>query len=423
MRVNENAGLIWNLCDGQRSLAEIAALLAGHYPEAVAEIERDLSDAVSQMVDAGVMRLSEPAPGQPNSTDHRIKRAVAEGKPHRFSTDSGEPKLSIIIPHCNEYQNLFMTLQNMSIQIERDNKLSNAVEIIVVDNLSEDIEDDLTGRSAHRDRTFKVHHRTNVLEFLPQQWLATTGILRVIDFADDQSIWKTRQAGLDVARGEFIMFSDAHVLHEAGAFPFGIETLERHPQIGELHGGHISFFTSPASILYQYELELEKNFWGSWTKAVPNYVDSTTPFKIPMSGHATVFYRKDDYHDLGRVPEKAGIYGGEEAFNSMQTWMLGKEVWSDPRIRYHHLSDRRGYVFNNKDFVMNTFLVAYLLGGESWLDTLYNRYKGEYAMQYHGDLDWAREVSLSCKADHQRIMSKVRFSLDEVLVNEPWSSP
>ena len=67
-----------------------------------------------------------------------------------------------------------------------------------------------------------------------------------------------------------------------------------------------------------------------------------------MSSQATAFYRTGELREWGGFPENSGIYGGNEAFMAMRTWMMGKEVWSDPRISYSHLADTRGYSMNNR---------------------------------------------------------------------------
>ena len=66
--LNETANVVWQLCDGQRTVAEIAALLAKEFPEAAAEIESDVSDAVDSMVAARVMTLSAPKSAPPEAS-------------------------------------------------------------------------------------------------------------------------------------------------------------------------------------------------------------------------------------------------------------------------------------------------------------------------------------------------------------------
>ncbi len=55
MYCNETAGMIWALCDGERTAAEIAELLAGAYPESAAEITRDLNETLARFVAQGAI--------------------------------------------------------------------------------------------------------------------------------------------------------------------------------------------------------------------------------------------------------------------------------------------------------------------------------------------------------------------------------
>jgi hypothetical protein len=45
--LSPTAALVWNLCDGTRTADEIAALLAGAYPEAAAEIPADVAEILA----------------------------------------------------------------------------------------------------------------------------------------------------------------------------------------------------------------------------------------------------------------------------------------------------------------------------------------------------------------------------------------
>lgn len=69
--LNATATLVWKLFDGERTVADISALFAKEYPDAAAEIERDVSDAVDQMTAARVVTLVQPnqdASDKPSST-------------------------------------------------------------------------------------------------------------------------------------------------------------------------------------------------------------------------------------------------------------------------------------------------------------------------------------------------------------------
>jgi hypothetical protein len=51
---NQTASLVWNLCDGQRTAEEIAALLAESYPEAAA-IPADVEATLGQFLEHGAI--------------------------------------------------------------------------------------------------------------------------------------------------------------------------------------------------------------------------------------------------------------------------------------------------------------------------------------------------------------------------------
>lgn len=48
MHANETAVLVWQLCDGQRSVSDIIQVLAAVYPEDAADIEQDVPQLLAQ---------------------------------------------------------------------------------------------------------------------------------------------------------------------------------------------------------------------------------------------------------------------------------------------------------------------------------------------------------------------------------------
>ena len=55
--LNESGALIWELCDGSRTVGEIIDLLCLYYPESRLNIEKDVIALISQLVDQGVGEL------------------------------------------------------------------------------------------------------------------------------------------------------------------------------------------------------------------------------------------------------------------------------------------------------------------------------------------------------------------------------
>jgi pyrroloquinoline quinone biosynthesis protein D len=55
--LNDTASLIWRLCDGRRSIADIKTLIQEAYPSAPGQVEADLRRTLAQFVESGAMEL------------------------------------------------------------------------------------------------------------------------------------------------------------------------------------------------------------------------------------------------------------------------------------------------------------------------------------------------------------------------------
>ncbi|WP_431201933.1 PqqD family protein [Bradyrhizobium betae] len=62
IHLNETATVIWKLCDGTRTSADITDVLSVHYPEARAEIAADVSEAISFLLKRGTIEPLPPLP-------------------------------------------------------------------------------------------------------------------------------------------------------------------------------------------------------------------------------------------------------------------------------------------------------------------------------------------------------------------------
>ncbi|MGE0703719.1 MAG: PqqD family protein [Vicinamibacterales bacterium] len=58
IHLNETAALVWELCDGQRSIAEIGTLLGEAFPEQADEVRNDVAAVVDRLSTEGALRIS-----------------------------------------------------------------------------------------------------------------------------------------------------------------------------------------------------------------------------------------------------------------------------------------------------------------------------------------------------------------------------
>ena len=54
---NQTASLIWQLCDGERTAAEMISLLSESYPESAGEVTADVQSTLQQFAEQGCIEL------------------------------------------------------------------------------------------------------------------------------------------------------------------------------------------------------------------------------------------------------------------------------------------------------------------------------------------------------------------------------
>ena len=55
--LNETGALIWELCDGGRSISDIIEVLSQQYPESGVQIETDVKNLIAQLIEHNIAEL------------------------------------------------------------------------------------------------------------------------------------------------------------------------------------------------------------------------------------------------------------------------------------------------------------------------------------------------------------------------------
>ena len=61
--LNESATVVWQLCDGTRSVADVIGLLQAEYPESAEVIRTDVTQAIQSLLTQQALILEPPAAG------------------------------------------------------------------------------------------------------------------------------------------------------------------------------------------------------------------------------------------------------------------------------------------------------------------------------------------------------------------------
>jgi glycosyltransferase involved in cell wall biosynthesis len=301
--------------------------------------------------------------------------------------------LSIIIPCRGEANLLWFTLQSLAFDDLDD------VEIIVVDN----------GPS---DEVMRV-----CLEFgHPVRYVADVAV---------QSPYYPRNVGASVAKGEWLLFLDAHVLLNPGA----IDTIKSRICPGAVLDGAcyppLSMVHFPVGFRNQktwyghYKLTLAKNFWGEWgptSKGVLTGRSGTYP--IGASGIWAFLTRKADWEAVGGFNPNFTGYGGGEVYLQLKYWRMGGQVLLDPAIWGVHWSAPRTYAANWRDRIRNVGIGGTAVVGPSFWKRFEDGLVAHYVSKGVVDAEartWLREGTNLGLEEADWLAEQAKFSYDEVL--------
>lgn len=222
-----------------------------------------------------------------------------------------------------------------------------------------------------------------------------------------------RQMGTTVSNGDLIFFFDNHCLVPHDYFERAIEQMKR-PEIEMLHS--TTMFHTGHRPMYSYVLNLEANFWTGGSHERPQ--DKKLPYRCAMGGHGGFVVKRQTWNEVGGYWTALSGYGGEEPYFDLKMWMLGKEVWIDPKLVHYHFAGDRGYARHyTDDFYRNMMAVANVIGGDEWLMKVYDSFsrsskaKGKTMFELY-----IEACDLSRERAAQMAASRVR-TLDETLAH------
>lgn len=181
-----------------------------------------------------------------------------------------------------------------------------------------------------------------------------------------------RNMGAEMANGKYLFFLDNHCLVAKNYFSQAMATLESR-NIDVLHSRYRYYAGDKDH--WHYEMTLKANFWGEALTTEMKAPFATEPYRCAASGHGGFAVRRSAWKEMGGYWEGFVGYGGEEMYFDLGMWLMGKEVWVDPKMIHYHFAGERGYERHYSDlYYKNMMMVANIIGGREWMESLHDNF-------------------------------------------------
>lgn len=317
------------------------------------------------------------------------------------------PLVSVVIPARNEFPNLVHTLYSIWHSWESGGGKPSEIEIIIVDNGSNDDEYD---RRATKGTT-------SYLEGRGAYWARSIKILRDPICGNHSA----RNKGAKMASGKYVFFSDAHMAYKPGVFHLLMQAVDEsggivHCPISWM-GAYPSWQNngSPHGIGFQYTIKIGDEFRGTWN---PSCLDYDKWWYIPALGHCSLMVNREQFLKFGGYPKVHRTYGGGEVYVNFKWWMMGSSVAVHPRAVGYHLASGRGYSYLHDDYKQNVLGVTWALGADEWQERTFLNWslKGKESVM--------KELNERAKREHQPdrewVAKNRKMTFNRMIIERPW---
>lgn len=236
---------------------------------------------------------------------------------------SGRHKLfTIVIPTLNEGSMLSMTVENI-LEVTAYPE----IEVVIVDDGSTDGSCD--------------------------PYRATTGPVRVVT-GDQLGIPRARNLGAEEARGEYVLFIDAHCTVSAN-------WIDRF--VAALAARDVAVVGPAFTRLQEPEPRGCGNVWinhrleSAWLEPL----ESERPYEVPITPGGCQAFRRQTFFRLGGFETGFSRWGYQDEEICLRAWLQGYRVLVDPAaVVAHHFRDQAGYDVDHSDVLYNFLRLVHL---------------------------------------------------------------
>jgi glycosyltransferase involved in cell wall biosynthesis len=287
-------------------------------------------------------------------------------------------RISVILPATNESVLLRRTVEQFQATLPADS------EILVIDNGSTDGCADFLLEGTHEG----VH---------------------LIRADIPLGVAAARNRGLARARGEIVVFADAHIDLPTDWWQPMVDTLNR-PNVG-VAGPGIGVMGKPDGGVGYGQRIAETKLKLDWLTR-----RGEEPYPVPTLGGGFMAMRHDTLKQAGAFDEGMPQWGSEDVELCLRYWLLGYEVWMVPDVIVrHYFRKRRPYGVKSHLLLHNQMRVALLHFNQIRLDRVltafrsHSRFGSALALAAESDV-WGKRAEFAARRVRDDDWLFTRFS-------------
>ena len=318
--------------------------------------------------------------------------------------------ISFVIPSIQDYPQIIMTLN--SIQAEMEHSPLN-YEIIYVEN---GVRDPYTEK------------------FLQAYRVPISKGLIIHDFEPYQCGPAARMKGARQAKGKYILFMDSHTVLGKNSVQILINTMETQ-ETGIVHGATVKTHVVPPHVRgLHYRLfgnagpSLNSHMHGAYSRA-----GQGDAYPCVGGNLAYTLFKTEELLELRGYHPKCQYYPHPEGYLPLKYLMFGRQVWADPNAYHFHsvyrnpgsmgkpkwsipIDDDFYNLVGNDHLICNAMMCAYTLGGDKWLDIIYDYWAKKIRSKYvlNGIKSYAKSEA---EEEFNWVQNNLEHTLDDVLFN------
>lgn len=167
-------------------------------------------------------------------------------------------------------------------------------------------------------------------DFIREEYRGS-GTVKLIE-GEGAGVARARNLGASTARGEFLVFLDAHVIPDPGWLD-ELVALLRDPSVGLAALG-VRDIENPQSVGYTCTF-VDENLGEGWLAQ-----QSTEPYEVPCIMGCCSGMRRELFHEMGGFDPRHVRWGVEDVEMSLRTWYLGYRCMVSPQAQVAHYFKR-----------------------------------------------------------------------------------